>query len=65
MLLTRALRAEQDARLDVARGFGRHGTDAVAGFWAAEVARLREEMRALLAGTDSGEPSPGTVPPRS
>lgn len=63
VLLTRAQRAEQDARLRQVTGWG-HGSDGkAAGFWAAEVERLRTALRELLDGTED-DASPGTTEPR-
>lgn len=67
ILLTRAERAEQDARSRVItdEAWRRGDHKAKAEFWAEEVARLRRVMREVLAGVeDTEETSPGTVEPR-
>ena len=63
VLLTRAQRAEQDARLRVATGWGHKDDAKVVDFWSGEVDRLRGSLRELLDGTDDDN-SPGTVEPR-
>lgn len=67
ILLTRAERAEQDARCKAATEDNWRAKDfeAKEKFWAAEVDRLRGVMRGVLAGVeDTEEDGPGTTPPR-
>jgi hypothetical protein len=68
VLLTRAQRAEQDAGLGVATGGSYRAEDDAARltFWRSEVKRLRDEIRALLAGVGDDEtPAAAPTPQRA
>jgi hypothetical protein len=64
VLLTRAQRAEQDASLAVATGSNYQAADDAArlAFWRSEVQRLRDEIRALLAGAGDEDETPAAAP---
>lgn len=67
VILTRAMRAQQDARRAhvLKLGWNEKERDAEVAFWDAEVGRLRLEMRQLLDGTCDEAGSPGTTGPRA
>ena len=64
VLLTRAQRAEQDAGLAVATNGSYRAEDDAARltFWRSEVKRLRDEIRALLAGVGDEDNAPAAAP---
>ncbi len=64
VLLTRAQRAEQDAALAVATGGSYRAADdaGALAFWRSEVKRLRDEIRALLAGVGDEDETPAAAP---
>jgi hypothetical protein len=64
VLLTRAQRAEQDAALAVAIGGSYRAADDAGRltFWRSEVKRLRDEIRALLAGAGDEDETPAAAP---
>ena len=64
VLLTRAQRAEQDAALAVAIGGSYRAADDGdrLAFWRSEVKRLRDEIRALLAGAGDEDETPAAAP---
>jgi hypothetical protein len=64
VLLTRAQRGEQDAALAVATGSNYQAADNASrlAFWRLEVQRLKEEIRALLAGAGDENETQGAAP---
>jgi len=65
VLLTRAQRREQDAALRVSTVelWEVKGAERVLAFWRGEVARLRRELRALLAGVSEADDLPTVAAP--
>lgn len=65
VLLTRAQRREQDAALRVSTVelWEVKGAERVLAFWRGEVARLRGELRALLAGASEADDLPTVAAP--